>query len=347
MYRSSQMGVSSRESGALAAVEAGPAAELRELQVFLTVAEELHFGRAAERLQINRSRVSQIIKTLELRLGAQLFERTSRRVRLTPVGEQIVTEIAGPYEELWDALASARELASRIAGTLRVGMYVPINSGRYMAKIIRAFTARHPGADVELIDTGFQRDDLEWLRGGDVDMLATRLPATGPDLIVGPILSREQRLLLVSKDDPLSTRESVCIEDFAGRLVADTPAFRREMMDAFIPPVAPSGRRLRRVTTRSPEDLLLRIAIGEQVHPTVASLLAYFNHPEITSVPISDLPPSETALVWQSAVRSTTIRAFARAAADVLASTELAPYRTEQEPPTSPLRSPVSPRPKP
>ena len=123
-------------------------------------------------------------------------------------------------------------------------MYVPINSGRYMAKIIRAFTARHPGAGVELVDTGFQRDDLEWLRAGDVDMLATRLPATGPDLIVGPILSREQRLLLVSKDDPLSTRESVCLEDFAGRLVADTPAFRREMMDAFIPPVAPSGRRL-------------------------------------------------------------------------------------------------------
>ena len=93
------MGISSRESGA--AVEAGPAAELRELQVFLAVAEELHFGRAAERLQINRSRVSQIIKTLELRLGAQLFERTSRRVRLTPIGEQIVTEIAGPYRELW------------------------------------------------------------------------------------------------------------------------------------------------------------------------------------------------------------------------------------------------------
>lgn len=337
------MGISSRESGA--AVEAGPAAELRELQVFLTVAEELHFGRAAERLQINRSRVSQIIKTLELRLGAQLFERTSRRVRLTPIGEQIVTEIAGPYRELWDALASAREVASRVAGILRIGMYVPINSGRYMAKIIRAFTARHPGAGVELVDTGFQRDDLEWLRAGDVDMLATRLPATGPDLIVGPILSREQRLLLVSKDDPLSTRESVCLEDFAGRLVADTPAFRREMMDAFIPPVASSGRRLRRVTTRSPEDLLLRIAIGEQVHPTVASLLAYFNHPEITSVPISDLPPSETALVWQSAARSTTIHAFARAAADVLARTELASHpRNRAERPASTVRSPASPR---
>lgn len=318
------MGISGRDSRAPTAVEAGPAAELRELQVFLTLAEELHFGRAAERLQINRSRVSQIIKTLELRVGARLFERTSRRVRLTPIGEHVLTEVAGPYRELRDALARARHLASGISGTLRIGMYVPINSGRYMAKIIRAFTAGHPGAGVELVDTGFERDDLEWLRAGDVDMLATRLPATGPDVIVGPILSREERVLVVSKDDPLAARESVCLEDFADRLVSDTPTFRREMMDAFIPPVAPSGRRLRRVTTRSPEDLLLRIAIGEQVHPTVASMLAYFSHPEITSVPISDLPLSETALVWLARTRSTAIDAFARAAADVLAGTELA-----------------------
>jgi len=307
-------------------VESVPTAELRELQVFLTVAEELHFGRAAERLQINRSRVSQIIKTLELRVGARLFERTSRRVRLTPIGEQVLTEVAGPYRELRDALARVRQLANVVAGTLRIGMYVPINSGRHMAKIIRTFTAGHPGSGVELVDTGFQRDDLEWLKAGDVDMLATRLPATDPDVIVGPLLSREQRVLVVSKDDPLAEQESVCVEDFADRLVADTPAFRREMMDAFIPPRAPSGRRLRRVTTRSPEDLLLRIAIGEQVHPTVASMLAYFSHPEITSVPISDLPPSETALVWLSATRSTMIHGFARAAADVLARTELASH---------------------
>ncbi|HUA06083.1 MAG TPA: LysR family transcriptional regulator [Solirubrobacteraceae bacterium] len=316
------MGISSRASGA---VQGAPAVELRELQVFLTVAEELHFGRAAERLHINRSRVSQIIKTLESRVGAQLFERTSRRVRLTPIGEQVLTEVGGPYRELLDALARARQVARGVAGTLRIGMYLPINGGRYMVKIIRAFTARHPEAGVEFIDTGFQRDDLEWLRAGDVDMLATRLPATDPDVTLGPVLSREQRVLVVSKDDPLAARASVCRDDFADRLVADTPPFRRELIDVFIPPVAPSGRRLRRVTTRSPEDLLLRIAIGEQVHPTVASMLAYFSHPEITSVPISDLPPSETALAWLTTNRSVNVHAFARTAADVLACTELAP----------------------
>ncbi len=59
-----------------------PSVELRELHVFLTVAEELHFGRAADRLQISASRVSQVIRALEDRIGGRLFERTSRRLRV-------------------------------------------------------------------------------------------------------------------------------------------------------------------------------------------------------------------------------------------------------------------------
>jgi DNA-binding transcriptional LysR family regulator len=306
-------------NGDIARTVTWPGVELGEVCVFLAVSEELHFGRAAERLQISRSRASQMIKGLEAKIGTRLFERTSRRVSLTPVGEQLAADLARPYRELREAFARARQSADGVAGKLRIGMYLPINGGRHMAEIIRAFKARHPGSDVELIDTGLERDDLDWLRDGSVDILATRLPATDPDLTVGPILSSEPRVLLVSKDDPLAARKTVCTDEFAERLVPDTPPFRREMIDAFIPPVTPSGRTLRRVPTRSPEDLLLRIAMGELVHPTVASLLAYLNHPEITCIEVSDLPPSETALVWLTANSSLAVEAFVRVAAGVLA----------------------------
>jgi hypothetical protein len=63
--------------------------ELREIEVFLTLAEELHFGRTAERLHLTSSRVSQVVRSLETRLGGALFERTSRRVRFTPLGKQL------------------------------------------------------------------------------------------------------------------------------------------------------------------------------------------------------------------------------------------------------------------
>ncbi len=263
--------------------------ELRDLRVFLAVAEELHFGRAAEQLEIDRSRVSQIVHGLEAKLGARVFERTSRRVRLTPVGERLQASIAPICQEMQEALRDAREAATGVLGTLRLGMYMPTNGGRHMAEIIHTYQARHPGANVDIVATGLDRHDLEVMRAAEVDMIATRLPISTPDVTVGPILSREGRVLLVSKRDPLAERESVCLEDLADRLVTDSPRFRREMMDAFIPPVTPSGRRLQRTVTRSTEDLLMRIATGKLVHPTVPTLLAYYGHPEITSVPIDGL----------------------------------------------------------
>ena len=74
--------------------------ELREIRVFLTLAEELHFGRTAERLGITHSRVSQTIQTLEARVGAKLFDRTSRRVALTRLGEQLRAALSPVYREL-------------------------------------------------------------------------------------------------------------------------------------------------------------------------------------------------------------------------------------------------------
>lgn len=314
-------------NGSTARPATPPPVELRELTVFLAVAEELHFGRAALRLQINRSRVSQIINALEARIGGRLFDRTSRRVRLTPVGEQLETELRRPYRELQGVLIHAREAATGVAGTLRIGLYSPLSAGPYMTEIVRSFQPRHPGCELEWINTGYQRSYLDSLQSGDVDMFATRMPLTAPEITVGPVLSREKRVLLVARTDPLAERDSISYEDIADRAVSEVPAFPREVTDAFTPPVTPSGRVLTRIPNHGVEDTLMRVALGIQVHPTVRSFLEHHNHPGVTTVPIRDLPASETALVWLTANRSPKIRAFARAAADVLVHTELAPYQ--------------------
>lgn len=299
------------------------AVELRELRVFLAVAEELHFGRAAERLQINRSRVSQIVNGLEAKVGGRLFERTSRTVRLTPVGERLRDNIARPLELLEHGFGDASAVARGVAGTLRIGIYFTLNLGPHWPEIIRMFASRHPDCEVEFVNTGFERNYVDALRTGEVEMLAVRLPLTAPDITVGPILSREERVVVVARDDPLAQRESISYEDLADRVVSDVPSFPREMMDALIPPVTPSGRRLRRIANIDPQVVMMRVALGEQVHPTVRSFVAHQAHPGVTSVPIHDLPPSETALLWLTGNRSPKVAAFARAAADVLAQTEL------------------------
>jgi hypothetical protein len=162
------------------------------------------------------------------------------------------------------------------------------------------------------------------LQASEVDMLAVRLPLRYPDITIGPVLSREERVLIVAEDDPLAARDSISYEDIAERAVSDVPAFPREMVDAFIPPVTPSGRVLRRIPNDSAESTMMRVALGIQVHPTVRSWLEHHSHPGVTSVPIRDLPPSESSLAWLSTNRSPKIAAFVRAAEDVLAGTELA-----------------------
>jgi DNA-binding transcriptional LysR family regulator len=293
--------------------------ELREVRVFLTVAEELHFGRAADRLQINRSRVSQIVSELEVKVGGRLFDRTSRRVQLTATGEQLRESLAQPYAELERGFLNAREVAAGVTGTVRIGSYLAVNAGPRITDIVHTFRMRHPACEVDFVDTGLDRSYLDALRRSEVDMLAARLPLTAPDITIGPILSTEERVLMVAKHDPLAQRDSISYDDIAGRAITDSPTFPRETMDAFVPPVTPSGHVLKRIVTTSIDEALMRVALAVQVHPTVSSFVDHLNHPGITSVPIRDLPPSKTALVWLSTNRSQKVAAFASAAADVLA----------------------------
>jgi DNA-binding transcriptional LysR family regulator len=231
------------------------------------------------------------------------------------------------YEQLERVVTDTREAANGIAGTLSVGSYIALNLGPHWVRIVTDFERRHPGCHVEFVDTG-ARDYLDPLRSGELDLVAARLPLEQPDIEIGPILSHEKRVLIIAKGDPLAMRAAVSVEDFADRPVVGRAAgLPSETFDAFIPPVSPSGRRLTRVPPRSMEEVRLRVARGELVHATVESAVGHLKRPDTTAVPISDLPPSETALVWLAANESPKIEAFVRTAAEVLSRTELAPYQ--------------------
>ena len=167
------------------------------------------------------------------------------------------------------------------------------------------------------VDTGLERSQFDWLRSSAVDLLAMRLPVSEPDVSIGPILSTEERVLAVADDHPLATHATVSYEDVAGYAVSDARSLPREMMDAFIPPVTPSGIMLRRVERQTVAEAFLSAAVGELVHPTVRSQLAQVPR-GVTLIPIRDLPPSQTALLWLTANLSRKLAAFVRDATDVL-----------------------------
>jgi DNA-binding transcriptional LysR family regulator len=102
--------------------------EIREIEAFLVLAEELHFGRTAARLYVSPARVSQLIRGLERRIGGCVVERTSRVVRLTPIGEQLLRDAGPAYERLGRAVTDAQVAARRQGGVLRLGVWQTIRS---------------------------------------------------------------------------------------------------------------------------------------------------------------------------------------------------------------------------
>ncbi|PZG52015.1 hypothetical protein C1I98_07685, partial [Spongiactinospora gelatinilytica] len=145
--------------------------ELRDIEIFLTLAEELHFGRTAERLHMTQARVSQAIKKQEHRIGAALFERINRAVALTPVGKQLYADILPMYRGLHEGLERARQTARGTSGVLRLGL-IPSNFDDYRP-LIDAFTAAHPGTEVQLRHTHFG-DPFGSLRSGETDIAVIR-----------------------------------------------------------------------------------------------------------------------------------------------------------------------------
>jgi DNA-binding transcriptional LysR family regulator len=293
-------------------------AELRELRVFLTLYEELHFGHTAERLRVSQTRVSQTIRELETKLGTPLFERTSRRVTPTAAGRQLADAAAPLYEQLRTVLREVSTADRSIAGELRLGLDGPSSSGQALAEIMSLFSARHPDCVVQVSETGIG-DPTGLLRRGDFDLLALDLPADQPDLVIGPILRRDSRLLGVADDHPLAHRERVSLEEIADYETHDGGGNQPpERIDAWSPPRAPSGRPIRRRHLAKPSfsQIFALVAAGEIVH--FASHPLFLTYPGITYRPIADMPPIESALTWLAGAETAAIGAFAQAARDTL-----------------------------
>jgi DNA-binding transcriptional LysR family regulator len=295
--------------------------ELRELRTFLILVEELHFGRTAERLHVSPSRVSQSLRELEAKLGGRLVHRTTRSASLTPLGERFHARIDGLNSQLAAALQQTRTENSSLEGTLRLGLFSRPAGGPLLRGIIDAFEVHQPGCTVEAREVPFD-DPFGPLTRGEIQAMATWLPHGRPDLVVGPFLNREPRVLAVAREHPLAKKSSVSVEDLADCRVPMYEQVPREMHEVWIPSKTPSGQTIPHVRVemfqRDASQLALRIARGEFVHPTVPSAFALFSDAGVASVPIRDMPAFRSALVWRRRSSDPRMREFVRVARQTL-----------------------------
>jgi DNA-binding transcriptional LysR family regulator len=286
------------------------AVELRELRIFLVLAEELHFGRTAERLRISQPGVSEAIRSLEARLDGRLFDRTSRRVHLTPAGEDFRRNLVPALAALDRALAQASDNTASVAGLLRIG-FTSTTHGPQLSRFVGQFRSQHPDCQVIMHEVN-SADPYASLRCGDVDVLVNWLAVDEPDLTAGPALSLHNRVLAVARSHRLASKPSVLMEDLADEQVGLLPrTFPPALHDAIVPPRTPSGRPIARTQpVRSISETAAHVADGRIVHITMTGV-PIFSRDDVVLIPIQDLPPLPLGLIWSTARQNAKIRALA------------------------------------
>src|SRR6476646_7035099 len=124
--------------------------ELRQLRYFVAVGEEQHYGRAAQRLRVAPPALSRQIRNLEEEIGFKLFERLARGVKITAAGELFLNDLRGILQEVNDATARAKRIASGHLGTLRVGFVQSISWQGIIPESLKYFQEHQPDAELQL-----------------------------------------------------------------------------------------------------------------------------------------------------------------------------------------------------
>lgn len=283
--------------------------ELRDIEIFLVLAEELHFGRTAERLHVSPARVSQAIKKQERSVGVELFERTSRQVALTVVGQQLRDDLAPAYQQIQDAIAKAAGAGRGINGVLRVG-FSAAWCGNLIVKAADVFRARHPDCEIQIQEMPLH-DRFGLLRRRELDLQLTELPADESDITTGPTIFSEPRALVVPAGHPFAVRESVSLEDLAHSPLITITGPPQYWLDLHFPRHTPAGKPIPRgPSTIAWQEVLSLISAGKGVCSTAARAAHYYSRPDLAYIPFCDAPAVDFALLWLTAGQSVKVHTF-------------------------------------
>ncbi|MFJ7135575.1 LysR family transcriptional regulator [Streptomyces fungicidicus] len=294
--------------------------ERHEVEVFLTLAKELHFGRTAAELHVSTARVSQTIRKLERRVGVPLFHRTSRHVSLTAVGQQLHDELRPAWDGLGAAVRRAVETGRGLTGALRVA-FASAAAAQLLAGVAQLFRERAPECEVRIQETQAHLM-LPRIRSGESDLGLTTLPVDDAGLTHGPVLIREAHVLAVPLGHPFTRRESVRAADLARVplvwLPGHTPLL--PLRGSGAPPVTEGP------TAETLQEALTLVGAGQGALPAGAHTRRYYPRPDIAYVPVSDAPALEWALVWPADRHTARVRSFVEAADRLIHGHEPAPW---------------------
>ena len=187
--------------------------ELRQLEAFMAVATELHFGRAAERLHIAAPTLSELIRRLERELGTPLFTRTTRQVAITNAGSELRIRSKVILDEVASAKAAVRRVAGGEAGTVRLGLTPPA-APVLAPHLIGLFAAEAPQVTVEL-QRMWLPTLLDALAAGDIDVALTCGPVPERAGIATEVFCAEPLVVGLRPGHRLACRDTIALSELA------------------------------------------------------------------------------------------------------------------------------------
>ena len=291
--------------------------ELRHLHSFVAVAEELNFTRAAERLHLAQPALSAQIRQLEQRVGARLFERTTRRVELTPAGRALLDEAPVLLDGMDAALRAARMAAAGETGALTVGLLATAALD-VTPRILRAFARERPKVAVSVRNVDFA-DPSGGVRSGDADLAMVWLPFRDDGLACDPLFD-DRRVAVFASDHPLAAHEQLEVAELLAEPMCwvegvDPVAGAFWTLDEQrgAPPVIGA-------TVTGFEDMFAAVRAGAAFAAIPASIATGLPFADIAARPVNGLPGATVAICRRAGSEDPLVEAFAACAREACAS---------------------------
>ncbi|MEU2409035.1 LysR family transcriptional regulator [Streptomyces rubiginosohelvolus] len=292
--------------------------ELRHLNAFLAVAEELHFGRAAKRLQMAQPPLSQQIRQLEKELGVQLFHRNTRSVRLTSAGESFLEPVRTVLDDLDTAVRAARSAGIGEYGRVTIG-FAGASSHETLPRLTRAVRAAHPGLELVMTGQTYANTALSRVADGSLDLGFVRLPVTRPG-VAHRVIDEEELVCALPSDHPLARRETVPLDVLAGEPFVSFPANSGSTVRDAMTQACESAGFTPRIVQEAPDSytILALVAAGVGVTLTVTSVQHIQQNGLVYRPLAGPTVRLRAALAWRADNPSAALRAVLAVAEEAL-----------------------------
>ena len=287
--------------------------DVDEIRAFLAVAEELHFGRAAERLHVAQPPLSRTIKQLERELGTSLFDRNTRSVRLTTSGQALVE----PAKEVLDAVRRARAAVASAddgeVGTVRIA-FAGVSTHRLVARLARAVRSQRPGIVLEMSSQNFAQPAMKRLVAGETDIALGRWDVIPSEVDVR-IVMRDSLVVAVPDTHPLAGARRLSIAQLASDTFVSLPPYEGSVLPERLRRLARASGFVADIVQIAPDTQTALALVSAQVgcHLTLESVSRNVADPHVMFVPIEEAASEANDVhlraAWRREDRSPALRA--------------------------------------